>query len=159
MSLPQRFLEWLDKRGSGRLITRQGVPYLQRYYLFRSKYFGIMLHQFWSSDPDDPHSHPWANVSMVLRGGYHEHFLDGSHFIRNPLSFVLRSAGEFHRIEVPEGSEGSAWSLFFRFKRTRSWGFLTKNGWVDARDYDDKVDTYGKDYEIKGMFFPKVITK
>lgn len=45
--------------------------YLRRWYLFKSKYFNIMLHNIRRSDDDpDPHDHPWGFVSVILRNGY-----------------------------------------------------------------------------------------
>ena len=59
------FIKWLDDRGSSRMITRRFADtgeigaYLKRHFIFQSKYLTIFLHQFWASDPDDVHDHPW----------------------------------------------------------------------------------------------------
>jgi hypothetical protein len=62
---------------SGRIlrITGTGGPddvYLVRYYLVRSKYFNIFIHQFLRSDRDDLHDHPWDFFTYLVRGEYVE---------------------------------------------------------------------------------------
>jgi hypothetical protein len=60
---------------------RSGAPkmvtvYLRRFYLFRSKWFGlnfgdVYLHHIVRSDDDpDPHDHPWGFLGFILKGGY-----------------------------------------------------------------------------------------
>lgn len=45
--------------------------YLRRYYIVKSKYFNIFLHNIQRSDDDpDPHDHPWSFLSLILKGGY-----------------------------------------------------------------------------------------
>ncbi len=50
--------------------------YLRRFYLFRSKWFGmnfgdVYLHHIVRSDDDpDPHDHPWGFTGLILSGGY-----------------------------------------------------------------------------------------
>jgi hypothetical protein len=141
--------------------TNEIEKYLSRGYIFRSKYFGLFLHQFWSSDPDHPHDHPWANLTFVLSGGYHEFNVDGTSKWRGRGHLKLRQAQLFHRIAIGPHSAGSNWTLFAHFKRTRRWGFLTNEGWLGAKDYGDKyscpVEEEGVDYEIRGRLFPRVV--
>lgn len=162
----ERFIKWLDYRGSSRMITRRFKstgeigPYLKRHFIFSSKYLTIFLHQFWSSDPDDPHCHPWNNCKIRLKGDYHEYNVDGTYEVRPPGSITYRRAEDLHRIMVPEGGEGKGWSLFFHFKRRRKWGFVYKGEWMEAGEYgrlvDNPVEINGEDYVIEGMFFPKI---
>lgn len=50
--------------------------YLRRFYLFRSKWFGLnwgdlYLHHIVRSDDDpDPHDHPWGFMGWIIAGGY-----------------------------------------------------------------------------------------
>jgi len=157
----------MERRGCFRMIHRQdsegkSVPYLKRYYIFRSKWFGAFIHQFWSSDPDHLHSHPWANFSLILKGGYHESSIDGVTEFRNPGYFRFRQAQVFHRISIGPYSSGAAWTLFIHFRRTCKWGFLADGEWVESSQYGKKygpdVEQEGKDFEITGHFFPKVRT-
>lgn len=52
------------------------VPYLRRFFLFRSKWIGmnfgdVYLHHIMRSDDDpDPHDHPWGFAGFILKGGY-----------------------------------------------------------------------------------------
>jgi hypothetical protein len=58
---------------------KQTVVYLRRFYLFRSKWFGlnfgdVYLHHIVRSDDDpDPHDHPWGFTGLILKGGYTDH--------------------------------------------------------------------------------------
>lgn len=38
--------------------------------------FPMVLHHFTAPDHGDPHDHPWAFVSTILRGGYTEEIFD-----------------------------------------------------------------------------------
>ena len=159
ISFTDLFLGWLEERGSYRMIKRDGKPYLKRYIIARFPgKRAIYLHQFWASDPDHVHDHPWANASLILKGGYREHYHDGTYIDRTPGSWTVRDATTLHRIEVPAGTEGSAWSLFFTGRRVRQWGFLTEEGWQSAREYDRQpVEVYGRDFIYKGWIFPRVV--
>lgn len=157
--MTERFLNWLKARGSYRMITRDGAPYLERYILFKSKRGSIYLHRFWASDPDEIHDHPWWSFSFILKGRYMEFFADGTWKMRLAGSRILRDAVSFHRIELAEGdAPGSAWTLFFTGPKVRQWGFFNKQGqWESARDYSRQdVEVKGRDFTYKGTIFPKV---
>ena len=137
-----RLANFLEKRGKRRMIPRVEIqpdgstlelPYLERWYIVRTKRFGLYIHRFWASDEDGVHDHPWNNFSWVLSGGYWEHLPDGQRLWRAPGYKKMRSAEEFHRLEIPENGAGSTWTLFGRFKRRRKWGFWDKDGWVAAK--------------------------
>lgn len=117
------------------ICRQQGELYLRRYVLGRCKQLSVYLHQFWQSDYDVPHDHPWDFMSFVVKGHYIEHFADGTSERRGLFSFRYRSAREFHWIEVPEGMEGKTWTIFIGFRVKRVWGFLTPTGWVDNKTY------------------------
>ncbi len=160
-------IRYMERRGCFRMIRRRNretgeiEKYLNRGYIFRSKYFGLFLHQFWASDPDHPHDHPWANLTFVLSGGYHEFNVDGTSKWRGRGHLKFRQAQLFHRIAIGPHSGGSNWTLFAHLKRTRKWSFLTNEGWLDAKAYGDKyrcpVEEEGVDYEIRGHLFPRVV--
>ena len=120
-------------------------PYLHRWYLFRSERLGIFLHKFVRSDEDRAlHDHPWAFVVIPLWRGYIEH---SDVRVRHDLTNVVevrmnvhrrvwpilgtryRPATYRHRVELVGGRP--SWSLFFRFKKIRFWGFWPKTGFVD----------------------------
>lgn len=104
--------------------------YLERWYIVRNKWLGIYLHRFWADDEDPPHDHPWNNFSWIIGGGYWERLPDGQRLWRPKGFRKYRTAEEFHSIEIEE--PGKAWSLFFRFKRRRKWGFWHPEGWKEA---------------------------
>jgi len=150
-----KLLDLIKRRGGHRMITRDGKPYLERFYLFKTSWLTIMIHKFWASDPDEPHDHPWNWASLVLRGSYREHGVDGVSTLRHPLSFRIRRAEEFHRIEA--FCPGWTTTLFFTGKRRREWGFLRGEKWIPASEYDrQEVEIQGRDFVVEGIFFPKV---
>lgn len=52
-----------------------GERFLTRFYLFRHRRLGVMLHWFERSDEDlELHDHPWSFVSVILWRGYVEHY-------------------------------------------------------------------------------------
>ena len=135
----------LKKMGRYKIIGRwdgnQFVPYLERFYLFRTKPFAIFIHKFWSGDSDIYlHQHPWAFGNIILCGSYDEVMLDGL-FIRKPGYFRLkRNANEYHRILLAPGTEGKVWTLFWRWRKSNRWGFLVNGKFIDAEVYLNNKD-------------------
>ena len=141
MSWCERLAAFLEKRGRHRMIWRDepqadgsvlASPYLERWYIIRTKWLGVYLHRFWASDEDGVHDHPWNNFSWIVKGGYWEHLPDGQRLWRATGFKTFRTAEEFHRLEIPEGGSGGTWTIFGRFKRRRKWGFWEKEGWKIA---------------------------
>jgi hypothetical protein len=141
--LCERVARYLQSKGQYRMITRDGESYLERFYILSTKWFGIYLHRFWSSDEDGLHDHPWHSVSILLSGSYLEEEPErqgvpsGPTVIRRrspmkpPVKF--RSKYAAHRITVPDDTEGQCWSLFLRFGlKRRDWGFYGQPQWVAA---------------------------
>jgi len=147
--LRDMFLIWLASHGSRRDIRRKhkgsNELYLVRYHLFRSRWLNIHLHNFFLSDEDDLHDHPFHSISIVLRGSYIEHHHDGNVTTRLTGDIWWRSARELHRIEV--WSAGDTWSLFIHGRRTREWGFLRPGGWETADNSTHK--------RLTGVLFPR----
>ena len=168
-----KFLSWLEAHDRKRIIMDRtsDEPYLERYYLFlkerESFPFNIFLHKFLKSDPDDVHDHPWPYMTVVLKGGYWEHTPifnnEGKMFAefqtwRGPGSIIKRSAGEYHWLELEEGS--SATTLFFMGRQQREWGFLvqTKKGfhrWIKWTDYLSHWKPYHQKYIAKAANIKK----
>jgi hypothetical protein len=100
-------------------------PLIVRYFLFRSRPLSIYLHRLCRSDEDRAlHDHPWTFVSLILTSGYTEHTLQGARRYR-PGSLLIRPAEWRHRLEM----DAPAWTLVFRFRRRRAWGFWCPDGW------------------------------
>ena len=157
-------LKLLERLGRKRIVMdrEENEPYLERYYLFlkdRKRFpFNIFLHKFLKSDPDDVHDHPWPYLTIVLKGGYWEHtpiFDKDDKMItefqtwRGPGSIIKRSAGEYHWLELEEGT--TATTLFFMGPQQREWGFLTKtrtgrDRWVKSEHYLTDWKPYHEKY-------------
>ncbi|WMI33253.1 hypothetical protein SEA_SLIMJIMMY_74 [Mycobacterium phage SlimJimmy] len=141
------------------LTNRDGDVYLKRWHIIpRNRFFNIYLHQFLSSDDDRAlHDHPWWFASLVLKGGYWEHFDDGWMKWRRPGSFEIRKPKTAHRVELAKGerfvwvvngakphgrfpvpTEKPAWTLIFTGPRFRSWGFHCPQGWTHWKRFTDR---------------------
>jgi hypothetical protein len=95
-------------------------------------------------------------LTIVLKGGYWEHtpvFDSAGKMIvefqtwRGPGSIIKRSAGEYHWLEIEEGS--SATTLFFMGPQQREWGFLvnktkSKSQWIQWENYLTNYKEYHK---------------
>ncbi|MES2810037.1 MAG: hypothetical protein V4619_15505 [Bacteroidota bacterium] len=124
---PKRFRLYKKK-----IITRaDGAAYLVRYSVFSCRWFAVKVHNILLSDPACPHDHPWSFISLIMRGGYVEHTPTGSK-VFGAGSLLYRPADYVHRLEVHQ----PVWTLVVTFKKTRPWGFYTKNGWVHWRAYN-----------------------
>jgi hypothetical protein len=122
------------------IYRRPGELYLTRYIVFRTKWLSLYIHCFHISDYDTPHDHPAGFLSFPLTNGYWEHLPDGTRLDRKPFVPQYRTSREFHWVELKPGTEGKVWTFFMFFKRTREWGFLTKEGWKHHEDYQQVLD-------------------
>lgn len=137
-----------------RLRRSDGDIFLERWG-WECKWFGVFIHKMEAPDPGiDLHNHPWPFSSLILRGGYKEyrigeqdawvravrHQARGSEARRRWLSFKTFHLDEAHRIyEV----KPHTWTLVFRGRGIRPWGFFTPSGYMDARTYEDSK--WGRD--------------
>lgn len=108
--------------------------YLTRWRLIQTPWFGLYLHRLDGPDPRVTlHDHPWAFLSIVLRGGYVERRLD-------PMTMLVN---EEHRIRyINRARPGMAhsiryllrqptWTLLFVGARRRTWGYWNEgSAWL-----------------------------
>lgn len=121
-------LYWLTSRLPCRIISDDGRPYLERYYV--GTLFGVRfyLHRFVGSDPARGlHDHPWSWArSIILSGWYYEQRRDD---VRSVHWYNKLSGDTFHRVLLPvgNGSYGQpehCWTLFFhKAEYVKPWGF------------------------------------
>lgn len=109
-----------------------GDPYLVRWSVLTTPWFGIKVHRILRADwARHRHDHPWWFLSVVVRGGYVEDVL-GSH---RPVRWVnFKRSGDAHRIVRVEPA---TWTLVLTGPRRRRWGFYTLDGWVPWDEYID----------------------
>jgi hypothetical protein len=135
------------------IVNCDGDPYLFRWYVFRTRGIGLFIHKFVRSDEDRAlHDHPWPFLVIPAWRGYIEHSevdalpeVDPGAWMRGSPPQIpravrvlpvvgtrLRRATYRHRVELLrcDGKELPAWSLFFRFREWRTWGFWPKAGFV-----------------------------
>lgn len=137
----------------GHIYGTDGSLYMERYAIFETKWLSARLHHICQPDMDrHMHDHPWAFVSIVLKGEYEEatpldiepsFCLDGDFEwcrfrVRRAWSIAFRRATRRHQITAV--SEGGAWTLFITGPIRQWWGFFTPAGKVHWRDYIEKRD-------------------
>ncbi len=61
---------------------------------------------------------------MLLSSGYWE-YTPTERLWRHRFSVLFRPAEWQHRLELVKPT----WTLVFKFRSRREWGFITKNGW------------------------------
>lgn len=154
-----KYFQFFDKR----IIRRkENIPYLIRWTIIGfgidSSWFSIKLHNILISDEECLHNHPWAFISIILKGGYTEHTreLPWSYKLSKwslPVisekngfrvqhkefragSILFRPARWSHRLELKE----PVWTLVFTFRKVQRWGFFTKKGWIPHWKYVENRD-------------------
>lgn len=130
----------LDRLFDGKVVVNcERDPYLYRWFIVRWNWLGVFLHKFVRSDEDRAlHDHPWSFLVVPLWRGYVEHS-----DVENPetgertptkrrvwpiIGTRLRPAEYRHRVELIDGRP--SWSLFFRFRKRRLWGFWPSEGFT-----------------------------
>ena len=111
-----------------RLISRDGRPYLERYYVGRIGPVTAYLHRFVGRDGDqETHDHRWRAVSLVLAGGYTEERarLNGD---QPPLIRLRRvrwvNALALHSLHRIAETAPDTWTLFLHGPHRKRWGFV-----------------------------------
>lgn len=179
MTYFQRFISWLERRGSLREIRVDGNRYMDRYYLLSTRWVSIYLHRFWAPDSwRFLHDHPWSFVSVVIRGGYSEltakrrtvkrsryswfDVLTPRHYtysrdlephIRIAPAICYRRAEDVHRVESIRSVPGDTWTLFILFRRRRGWNQY------DVRNWKPVPQSGAYTVETQGFLFPRVTVK
>lgn len=136
--------KFFAKRTITRKTSGEKIPYMIRWNLFECPLFSIKLHKIMVSDDACLHDHPWTFISIILKGGYVEeswtHTNNSNNHVRRigkklygPGSILFRPSYYAHRLDIYQ----PAWTLVITFRKTRQWGFFTKDGWVPG-DGEDK---------------------
>lgn len=158
--------EWCLRRGRLILIAGREDPenvYLRRMPLFRSRLLSIYIHRFMRSDKGDHHDHPFSFLSYIVKGGYRESRVHGSHLGRQPSAagtihdvevtqeqreagtFAYRKAKDIHMVFIDrhytaEEYKKAPLTVIFRGPYLCEWGFWIPSGkkslsWVYWREY------------------------
>lgn len=131
----KRLLHWIASFLPCRIISDNGQPYLERYYVVTLFGVRFYLHRFVGSDPARGlHDHPWRWArSIILSGWYYEERRDG----RRKVRWYNKLAGDnFHRVILPSAFLHGwtdwndvlpCWTLFFHdAEYVKPWGFLRR---------------------------------
>lgn len=127
---------WLSKhRPHLDIIGKAKEVYLKRVWLLghRTSKWALMIHQMNTPDQDRvPHDHPWSFLTLILWGGYVEETPNGRRYLK-PWSIHYRPATYIHRIaELPRDR---AFTLVFRWRYVRSWGFWDNGKWYYWKNF------------------------
>ncbi len=148
----QLLMNWCERTGRVMKITGSSGDetdvYLIRYYVVRSAWFNIFIHQFLRSDRDDLHDHPWDFVTYLVSGSYTENrwnpktnkveatrringmYDDYMQTVRlKQNTFVYRRATDQHQVVVDQDlkevdKDKAALTLFISGPTKREWGFI-----------------------------------
>lgn len=148
-----RIVDWLIARAKRtpyfHLHHADGSLYMERYWLFRTRWCSAKIHGIHTPDLDRAmHDHPWSFISLVLRGAYIEtrpldpympDFFSIGDFgdfgerctehYRGAGSVAFRRYSDRHRITlVATWEEIPVWTLFITFPKRQAWGFYTPEG-------------------------------
>ena len=124
------------------VIAPAGKPYLFRWHVIpHNKTGNVYFHIQIADDPERPlHDHPWANQSVILAGGYTEHYAnisDEGRILPTCIRWarkgdtIQRPADQAHRLLMMPGMPYTM-TLFTTGPKIRNWGFWYPEGWVDA---------------------------
>jgi hypothetical protein len=125
------------KRDPDFVIGGHDDPYMLRWYLIRTRFGSVYLHEFIHSDNDVHHDHPWSSASVAL-GYVKEHggsMTEELGTIARPVlpgTMVFRRADFAHRIVV---TKPGFRTLFFIGPKWREWGFHCPKGWVSWKKF------------------------
>ena len=131
--------DWALRTKPSKIIGGLDDPYLIRWHLLpRNPLLNIYLHLFLRSDDDRAeHTHPWANMSILLNGSYTE-YRSGLPTPRKVGDVVIRWSGhQQHRIEL---DDGPCWTIFITGPRYKEWHFVCPQGLVHWRDFTSASD-------------------
>ena len=130
-----------------RIFRREDIARgaLRRWTLFRLPGGrALYLHHFRCSDARSLHDHPKRFVTIGLKGGYVEEWLDtafGRHWTRRRQFRApwIRAfdAQHIHRVRP---SRSGCWTLAFVGRKTRDWGFLRNYRWIPWQRYREVYD-------------------
>jgi hypothetical protein len=130
------FLKWADIESA----QRKGYVYLRRLRIIQTPLFAVYLHFIFEVDNDqDPHDHPINFVSIVLHGGYSEQvYYDQSnlnkHFFQTHSVFSVHKMPKKWAHQIIKIRKKTV-TLLLIGRRSRQWGFWTKDGWIDQNTY------------------------
>lgn len=138
-----------------RIITdlTRTAPYLIRWSVWLPFGMSLKVHQILRVDDDRcPHDHPWWFLRIILWGGYWEEWADESDDPDDRLDRCGRSfrkpwrpwapwriyfCGTRFRHRITDLPRGQSWTLALCGPRIREWGFFTKGGWMQWRQFVD----------------------
>jgi hypothetical protein len=108
------------------------ITYLSRSYLLPGRHsnedrlfcwFNAFIHEFFTSDVDGRHTHPWRFwISVVLSVGYWEETTSGLRW-RRPGSIAFRGGLTCHRV-ILDPTKPRPWTLFIAGPKWVTWGFF-----------------------------------
>lgn len=163
--IARRLIDWAHRRRAVRYIwvvrNDQLVVNIVRYYILKLPFMEVYLHQFFESDDDILHNHPWSFLTLFLAGGYTEELARRKKRVLSAWRLVFREASFKHRVLMADGNRGKTWTCVIAGRRGKIWSFfdrysgekMTPEEYAVQRKYTLKTND---DFEITGVIFPKL---
>jgi cold shock CspA family protein len=144
-------------------VVRDNRPTVNmvRYYILKTPFFEVYLHQFIDDDEEALHDHPWTFVTLIISGGYTEELAGGASRSLRPGRVVFRNASRLHRVVVSNKYRGRVWTLVVTGRRFHKWSFVDR----DTGRYHTPYEYGAKrgaelrinaDFKIRNGFFPRL---
>lgn len=112
--------------------------YLTRWRVIQTPWFGVYVHRMDGPDPRSTlHDHPWSFLSLILRGGYTEHYAPGLDADTGKVGWMRSwGRGTLHRLRAEDAHailqllRFPTWTLLVVGRRRRTWGYWDEHGWT-----------------------------
>lgn len=129
--------------------------YLKRLRIIQTPLFALYLHWIYLPDDDrDPHCHPWNFWSFIVKGGYVEHLWkrieDRVYGNALDVGINIWQRKSFHKMSIEHAHQivslarTPTISFILTGRRSRDWGFWTKEGYVPRSQYG-RAEGHGPD--------------
>jgi hypothetical protein len=135
-----RAIRWFKRwtLSNGVYVGWRGCNFVRRWSIVAPSGRGLRIHHFLPSTVEfTAHDHPWAFVTLVLRGGYVDiTSRNGQELARDKVRAPgIRYRDRHHEHRTITGPEG-AWTVVINGPTLRTWGFWSAAGqWLPWRAY------------------------
>jgi len=123
--LVEKYFNYLERKGKKYvMVSYTGHVYGYRYFpLFEETadkvfpYPNFSINQLMYSDEDEviPHSHPWAVMSFIVKGGY-SHYFNGKWTRKEAPAMIMMTSNGIHGIDKVSSDSVSIFCHWFKKK-------------------------------------------
>lgn len=125
--------------------SKAGELHFERFAIIETSKFSIYIHKIYKADKDiHLHSHPWNFFSLILKGGYVEHWRkdQNSGFTdKEFLSFGKADRNYFHKIA--KIIKGPVTTFFVTWGEAKNWYYMVDDKRIPHIQYRIIKNTTG----------------